>query len=262
MLIGAMNHPARDPLEELAWMADHGRGYIDLTIEPPAAAADRIDVAAFAKALSKHGMGVVGHTAFYAPIASGVERIRRAAVDELVAALEVFAKLGARWVNIHPDGHTHFFERQGNVERNLQSLRTLVDAARRLGTNVMVENVPGMYNDAEQLAELLDPFPVEDLGLLLDIGHTNLRVPPKTNTAGEIIARLGDRIRHVHLHDNYGGEPDLHLPLGVGHVPFREVLAQLKATGYDATITLEVFAPDKRYFAMSRDILRDAWDAA
>jgi hypothetical protein len=30
--------------------------------------------------------------------------------------------------------------------------------------------------------------------------------------------------------------------------------------GYDGTITLEVFTPDKHYLGYSRDVLRRTWD--
>ena len=38
MLIGAMNNPSRDLYSEMRWMADLGLDFIDLTLEPPAAA--------------------------------------------------------------------------------------------------------------------------------------------------------------------------------------------------------------------------------
>ena len=37
MKIGAMNHPARNPLEEIDWFGRHGFDFVDLTLEPPAA---------------------------------------------------------------------------------------------------------------------------------------------------------------------------------------------------------------------------------
>ena len=37
MQIGAMNHPARDLLEEIAWFGRHGFDFVDFTLEPPAA---------------------------------------------------------------------------------------------------------------------------------------------------------------------------------------------------------------------------------
>src|SRR5947209_3323624 len=106
MLIGTMNHPARDLLTEIAWIAEIGMEFIDLTLEPPQAAVWKLDLPAIRAALEKHHLPVVGHTAYYLPIASPFESIRRAAVDELAVCLRAFAGLGARWMNIHPDGNT------------------------------------------------------------------------------------------------------------------------------------------------------------
>ena len=38
MKIGAMNHPAEPLAEEIAWMSELKLDFIDLTLEPPAAA--------------------------------------------------------------------------------------------------------------------------------------------------------------------------------------------------------------------------------
>ena len=97
-------------------------------------------------------------------------------------------------------------------------------------------------------------------GLHLDIGHSNLSVPH--NTAGELIARFRQRLAHVHLHDNRGGHADLHLALGMGDLDVAAHLRQLRASGYDDTITLEVFARDRHFLAYSRDRLRELWQAA
>jgi hypothetical protein len=35
---------------------------------------------------------------------------------------------------------------------------------------------------------------------------------------------------------------------------------RLQSVGYDGTITLEVFSPDRHYLAYSRDLLRRTWD--
>ena len=77
MLIGAMNHPAIDILSEIEWMAELQLGFIDLTLEPPEAAAWNVQPAAIRRALRDHGMKVVGHTAYYLPFASAFESLRR-----------------------------------------------------------------------------------------------------------------------------------------------------------------------------------------
>jgi sugar phosphate isomerase/epimerase len=118
----------------------------------------------------------------------------------------------------------------------------------------MIENLPGDCNSAEQLAELLDPL--TELKLHLDIGHANLQVPE--NTTEQILEAYGARLRHVHLHDNRGGHADLHLPLGAGTVDLPRMVRALQRCGYDGTITLEVFTPDKHHLVYSRNVLRQA----
>ena len=97
-----------------------------------------------------------------------------------------------------------------------------------------------------------------ELGLHLDIGHANLMV--EHNTTEQILAAYGTRLRHVHLHDNRGGHADLHLPLGAGNLDIHKEIAALQRCGYDGTITLEVFTPDRHFLGYSRDVLRRVWE--
>jgi sugar phosphate isomerase/epimerase len=250
-----MNHPARDVLQQIAWVASLGLDFIDLTLEPPMAASWRVDRNAIRHALDRHRLGIVGHTAFYLPVASGIEEIRLASLVELRRCVDVFAAIGARWMNVHPDRHAPMHSRQFFVERNLETLSELLPYATGRGVGLMLENLPGDFNSAAQLGEILDPLP--EVGLHLDIGHANLLVAQ--STVEELLAAYGTRLRHVHLHDNKGGSADLHLPLGTGTVDVRGAVRLLQAQGYDGTITLEVFTPDPHHLIYSRDLLRRIW---
>ncbi|HUR44907.1 MAG TPA: sugar phosphate isomerase/epimerase family protein [Candidatus Saccharimonadales bacterium] len=256
MLIGTMNHPAHDLFKEIQWMAAMGLEFVDLTLEPPAAAVWKIKPMEVRRALEDAGLPAVGHTAFYLPICSPFESIRRAAVEELKRCIDAFGIIGAKWMNIHPAGYAPMHSHGFVIENNLKSLTELLVTARGNGIGLMIENVPEHFNTASELAQLLDPLP--DLALHLDIGHCNLRVPE--NTTEEILKRFGQRLRHVHLHDNKGGTADLHLPLGTGNIDMAKQLRLLRSTGYDETITLEVFTADKHYLGYSRDVLRQIWD--
>lgn len=256
MLIGTMNHPQHDVLDDIRWMADIGMEFVDLTLEPPEAGSWNVNTREIRAELERNRMDVVGHTAWYLPMASAIPEIRKAAVAELRRCLEKFGEIGAKWMNIHPDRHTPWHSRRFYIEQNLQSIRELLPDVRRTGVGIMIENLPGEYNSAQQLGELLDRIP--ELGLHLDIGHANLQV--SSNTTEEILAAYGKRLRHVHLHDNKGGHADLHLPLGTGTVNLQASLEALQACGYDGTITLEVFTPDQRHLIYSRDLLRDTWN--
>jgi sugar phosphate isomerase/epimerase len=252
-----MNHPTADPTAEITWMANCGLDFVDLTLEPPGAAHWRVDTAAIREALAWHKLEAVGHSSYYLPIGHPFEPVRRAATAVLVECLAVFAEIGVRWMNVHPDAHAPMHDRAFVVQQNLASLAELVEAGRRMGVGVMVENVPAGFNTPEQLADLLDALP--DLGLHLDVGHANLRV--LHNTTEAILSHFGPRLRHVHLHDN-NGDGDQHLPLGAGNIDMMRTVRALRRCGYDGTITLEVFARDRHYLEYSRDELRRLWHAA
>lgn len=258
MLIGTMNHPARPVVDEIKWMAGMALEFIDLTLEPPAAAVWRINPKEIRLALEDYGLKVIGHTAYYLPLTSPFESIRGAAIDELKHCIEAFAKIGAKWMNLHPGRKPPLHDWKFTVEQNLRTLRDLIPTAQDNGIGLMIENLPGEFNTVRELAELLDPLP--ELGLHLDIGHANLMV--ERNTADDILAAYGKRLRHVHLHDNKGGSADLHLPLGTGLVDTAHYARSLRSMGYDGTITLEVFTPDRRFLEHSRDVLRKCWEDA
>ena len=56
MLIGTMNHPARDIFSEIEWMADMGLEFIDLTLEPPDTGSWKINTRAVRAALERRGL--------------------------------------------------------------------------------------------------------------------------------------------------------------------------------------------------------------
>ncbi len=255
MLIGAMNHPAEDIISEIKWMSAMKLDFIDLTFEPPKAAVWRVNPKEIRRALDEYNLQVVGHTAYYLPMASPFESLRRAAVDELKRCLEAFAIVGSKWMNIHPDGKAPMHNDMFHVEKNIKSLEELLPLSRELGVGLMLENLPGKFNTVTQISQVLDQLP--EVGLHLDIGHANLLT--EHNTADELITLYGYRLKHVHLHDNKGGHADLHLPLGCGTIPIAHYVHLLKNKGYDSTITLEVFSDDRAYLSHSREVLRKLW---
>lgn len=256
MLIGGMNHPAQPIAKEMEWMAEAGLGFIDLTLEPPEAASWKVNGREVRERAERLGLKVVGHTAFYLPLASAIREIREASMKELCRCVNVFAECGAKYMNIHPDRYTPMHDRNFFIQGNIESIGKLIQHGKTVDVGIMIENLPGDYNNASQLGDLLNPLP--DLGLHLDIGHANLMNP--YNMTEEILHSFGDRLRHVHMHDNKGGHEDSHLPLGAGRIDFPRMIRALQNCGYDGTITLEVFTPDRHYFEYSRDVLRRMWD--
>ena len=64
MKVGAMNHPARNRLEEIDWFGRQGFDFVDFTLEPPAADhPGQIDPGAVRASLDRHALGVGAHPA-------------------------------------------------------------------------------------------------------------------------------------------------------------------------------------------------------
>ena len=255
MLVGAMNHPMRDTVSEIRAFAAAGFDFLDLTLEPDHAFAATLDVAAVRRALDETGLGIVGHTAWYLPIASPFPALRKAALAELELDLDVFARLGATRMNVHPDRGASLSPADWTIERNADALESLTVAAAPRGIQVMVENVPTMFGRVDVLKRLFDRVP--SLGFHLDVGHANLGVP--RNTTPELLDAFANRLVHVHVSDNKGGDWDLHLPLGAGLIDWTAMVKELKRVGYDGTITLEVFSDDPEYLYYSARKLRALW---
>ena len=257
MQTGRMNNPAGELAREIAHAAELGFDYLELTVEPPCAASDTLDAAQVRAWLLDAGLGVVGHTAYYLPIASPFARVRQAAVDQLRADCDFLAAVGCDRVTIHPDRAIALgYSAEERLRRQVDSFHQLIEHALPLRLRVMYENLSGFVGDPDLLRRLVfDPLP--ELALTLDIAHAALGVD--VSRTGRFLKLLGDRLSHVHISDN-NGQLDQHQPLGSVGLPLRETLHQLRATGYHAGITLEVFVPELEYQRVSLDLLHRWWD--
>jgi len=255
--IGVMNHPARDPVREIEWIGRNGFDFVDLTLEPPAVDPDHIDIAALRAALKKHGLGVIVHTAFYLPLATPFAGLRRATLNEYRRALRAARLLRTGLLTVHFTKPPQFFEIDVIVDWCASVLSDLCEEAAAFGITVALENAPQTVVDQLAVFEVLfDRLP--RLGLHLDCGHAQV----EGDRWAEYLDRLGHRLVHVHLSDNDAGS-DQHLPIasvpGSG-IDWRECLRLLRETGYDGTITLEVFSPAREYLLVSKELVRKLWE--
>jgi sugar phosphate isomerase/epimerase len=252
MQVGMMNDPAVSPVTEARWAAQNGFDFLDLTMEGPAAAVEQIDVAAIKTVLDATGLGIVGHTAWYLPFGSPVPQVRAGAVAAVVATFESFARLGASYVNVHVDRGVGAFSYDDTVRWNGESFARLADEAQPYGLTIMIENVVNNLNNAKAFRSLLGAH--ENLRFHLDMAHANV----KGERSAEFLKAHAAKLVHVHISDNKRTSDD-HLPMGVGTIDWREQISLLQASGYDGTITLEIFTPDRSYLLENAARLRALW---
>jgi sugar phosphate isomerase/epimerase len=259
MLVGAMNFPGRSVAKEIHRIADDGFDFVDLTLEPPAAWVP--DGKEVGRLIGDLGLQAVGHTAYYLPLASPFPELRDTARDLFKRGLDTFAAAGITLVNVHPDQRVTLQGIQQIRAGNAEAIAHLADDAAERGITLMVENLDRLFSGVEDIRAVLDATPA--LRFHLDVGHANLRLGVgESNRTAALLEAFGDRLAHVHVHDNTGGEEDRHLPLGAGTIDWKTAIRLLKGAGYDGTVTLEVFSREREHLRTSRRLWLTWWSDA
>lgn len=122
------------------------------------------------------------------------------------------------------------------IEAKIKALCELSRFGKNEGVTISLENLSESSSD---FRTVLSEIP--DLAITLDIGHGQLLT--RINRSFEIIRDFGQSVKHVHVHDNVGGQgvkDDLHLPIGEGTIDFEAIFQALVKSGYDGTMTLEL----------------------
>jgi len=250
--LGLMNNPRRDPVEEVRWFGENGFDFVDFTLEFPRASKPNVE--ALKEELSKHDLGLIGHTDPNLPYAYPVKEVMSACLRELERCAEIFQALGARYMNIHPCYASPPCMRAHRVSHVVKALKKIESMAQDHGLALMLENFVHPFDSVETFQEIVEKVP--GLQVHLDVGHAAIH--QKQNLTGEFLQVFGERVVHMHLSDNRFRADD-HMPLGAGETDWKEVLGQVKALGYDGTFTLEIFSKRREYQLLSRDLFWEWW---
>ena len=255
MLFGAMNSPARPVCDELESIHRAGFDYFELAMDPPFARPRDIggQIGELRRSLAAKKMKVVCHLPTFVYTADLTESIRRASLAEVFDGLRIAESLGARKVVLHPgyQGGAGSFDPAAARTHALESLAAVLSEARRARLTVCLENMFPRYRGFVEPEEFADPFHrFAELRMTLDVGHAHIGARGSQRILA-FIDRFADRIEHLHISDNFGSNDD-HLPVGTAGIDFRRVIGALRGIGYNESLTLEVFTPDREYLAISR----------
>jgi len=255
MKIGIMNNPLKSVYDEAAFCGKVGFDFLDLTIEGPNAT--NVDFAKLKPILDSHDLSITGHTDPCLPHAYPIQVVREACFKELKRCAEIFSALGAKVMNIHPCYFCPPAMRKDLVAFNIEALQPIVEMAASYGLTMVFENYKAPFDRVSTFKKILTEVP--GLKLHLDFGHTNFGIDNH-----EVFCReLGEHIQHVHFSDNRSRSDD-HMPLGVGTMNWKKAVNSLKATGYNSTITLEIFCDDPamqyKYLDLSRELIQELWE--
>lgn len=245
-----MNNPRNDVIKEVYWIRKNF-DFIDLTLEMPKLLPEMINKKSLRNALQE--FRIIGHTGPYLTIGSPFEELRMYALNEHIRCMKMFSYLGVEYVNVHLDTSMPMKRERHTVDFNIWTLKKVVAAGRKYGVKVMVENMPGLFSRPSVLAAVFRKVP--NLYFHLDVGHANIGGESQTPA---LVKKFAKKLAHIHISDNNGKE-DQHLALGRGKIKWKNELKIIKDSGYDNTITLEVFS-GRKDLMNSKAKLRKMWN--
>ncbi|NQU36502.1 MAG: sugar phosphate isomerase/epimerase [Actinobacteria bacterium] len=131
-----------------------------------------------------------------------------------------------------------------DTERMTALLRDVEELSRGTELAFGIEDFPLDARALDHYREHLTPLlECPRFGMLLDIGHLNLRCTQNAyfsaQSESEYIANAPLRIIEVHVHDN-DGTRDSHGHFGFGNIDFVAVARGLVDTGFDGISTIEI----------------------
>jgi sugar phosphate isomerase/epimerase len=209
--------------------------------------------------------------------------------DALKATIEFAGEIGAETVVYHSSCAIfipkllceHYYPKYGTMncerlfdilcEKDMEYLYEAGDYAKKSGVTVAVENLwyeslvdiytYGVY--AEDLLSHVKDINHPNIGITYDFGHAYINSKIYKFDYIESIKTVTPHLKHVHVHDNFGkadkgekyidrlpfGYGDIHLPPGLGDIPYNEVIKVLDK--YSGVFTMEIEPRYSSYYNKS-----------
>lgn len=170
-------------------------------------------------------------------IASHMDKIRMASIDEVEDSFRMANDIGAECVVVHPGTISSMAYKFTDkiLDYNTDSLVKCQRLAEEYGVRMCLENMPLvdglLYSNIDALFEFVEN--TLHSFICMDVGHAY------TNAFSVEDMFKSDYIQHVHLSDN-DGSYDMHDALGCKEIDFVHVFDTLERIGYDGICVIEV----------------------
>lgn len=166
----------------------------------------------------------------------------------MLRSIEASSLIGAPYAVCHPlcdeNGVTL-------VDETVETFSDISQKAKQFGTTLAFENM--FSTNASQLAEIVDRL---ECSACWDVGHANLG----GHSQAESLRFLKNRIKVLHLHDNYGNADHHNAPY-FGKINWAEIVSLLYEINYEGTFNYEVIRyniPDELYIEHAKYLVKAA----
>lgn len=175
-------------------------------------------------------------------------KIRDKAISDSKDAIDFAAELGCKTVTLWPgqDGYDYLFQADYIKERSLfqDGIAKLAEHNKNIDITLEYKiKEPRTHSYISTVGStllMINSIGAENLGIALDYGHAALGY----ETPAESVAMCkmyGDRLRHIHINDNYRLWDDDMIVGSVHTLEYLEFIYWLRKTGYSGYMTLDQF---------------------
>ncbi len=159
-------------------------------------------------------------------------------------SIEVSHRLLCSGVVLHPGYLTHpDASKEEGFRNSIQLMESVLETAEKNHVLLLIENSgtkeTKLFHQASDFSSFVHFFPLNYVHGLIDVGHAMIQGFDLIEMANV----LGERLVHLHLHDNCGAK-DEHLPLGRGVIKIRALLEALKNRQWRGTGIIEIYGTE------------------
>ena len=255
----------RAKLEDgIAWAAKHGVRYVDIQLDTAANALTTFDdrrAAGIRDACEKHGIQLGLHTLSAVNVAEYSPFVADAVEQYLKAYVDVFGRLGAKWIVVHA-GYHFSSDKQMRMEAGLERLKRIAAYAEKKGALILLENLNKEPEDAEvhYLAHTTEEWRyywerISSPAFKLSFTANHAHLVPE-GIEGFVAALDMDMVYEVRLADCFRNGYEVHLKPGAGDVDFGDMFRRIEGKGFKGHYTNAFTTLDDMLWA--RDYLADA----
>lgn len=237
-----------------AWTARFGQSHLKLLPEMKKIGMDGIEVPMFDPALlpissireafERHDMECTVCAILprpYNPISPNSET-RRRAIAHLIRCIEASAAMGAKILGGPLCAPIGYLPRHRPTTEEwswaIDAFRALGDALEANDVTLSIEPVNRsetfFLRSAAEAKQLCESIGNPRIGVTVDTFHANI----EELSIPDAIRSLGPYLKHIHASENERG------PLGIGHVPFMEIVSVLKEIEFKGYLMIEGFGYD------------------
>ena len=164
---------------------------------------------------------------------------RQLRIQHTLDCIDLAAALGAKTISTEPGGPIEAgMTPETAMDLFIQGLAQVLPRAQDQGVRVLVEPEPDLLiQTSDEYLHFVAQFNPPCLGLNFDIGHFYCM----GEDPAQVVKKLRDHTCHFHLEDIPKTREHLHILPGEGGIDIAGVLTEIRNTGYEGYITLELY---------------------